>query len=68
MILKKGWFSDFKLLEICGQLNHEEYAPKETPKQTENQNIMESSTRPLMLEQDGRSNTELIKKKNHDWK
>ena len=25
LILKKGWFSDLVILEICGQVNHEEY-------------------------------------------
>ena len=24
-ILKKSWLSDFKMQEICGQINHEEY-------------------------------------------
>ena len=30
MILKKGLFSDLEILEICGQINREEYVP-DTP-------------------------------------
>ena len=25
LILKKGWFSDLKILKVCGQVNREEY-------------------------------------------
>ena len=46
MILKKGWFSDIEILEICGEVSREGY-PQENPKQAwrniENQNIKEPS-------------------------
>ena len=30
VILRKGWFSDLEILEICGLVNREEYTQKES--------------------------------------
>ena len=66
LILKNRKFSD---LEICGQVNREEYILREppTPKRMEtqnikNQNIIEPSTTTSMLTQEDKKNLELRKK------
>ena len=64
MILKKGWFSDLAMLEICRQVNSEEYEQDPLMQietlNTENRNITEPSTIKQMLTQEVK--TELIKK------
>ena len=66
LILKKGWFSGHEILEICGQINSEEYTQRELSKQveilnTENQTITDPSTTTSILTQD-REHVDLIKK------
>ena len=38
MILKKSWFSDLEIVEIFGQVSHEEHAQEEHPKRAETKN------------------------------
>ena len=39
LILKEGWLPELEILEICEQVNREEYTQKEPLKQIETQNI-----------------------------
>ena len=58
--------SDFKILEICGQLNHEEHTQKEAPKLIEAQNIKTQITT------NSNSSTSILTqdrtKADHEWK
>ena len=38
MVLKKGWFSESKMLEICRQASREEYVQEDSPIRAETQN------------------------------
>ena len=56
MIVNKSvFFSDFEILEICGQVNHEEYAQEEPAERTETKNITESNNTKSKLTQDERN-------------
>ena len=70
IIFKKVWFSDLETLEICGQVNREEYF-QELSSQFEKHNIEKqnytalsttTSMWILMLMQEERKSVELIKK------
>ena len=43
LILKKGWWSDLEILEICRQVNREENTQRVFPKGIEAQNIEKSN-------------------------
>ena len=72
MILKKGWFSDLEILEICWPVSHEEYSPEEPLNKLKHknigyQNIMEPKTTTSMLTQDLINNVTLPSLNNPDW-
>ena len=66
MILKKGWISDFEILEICGHVSCEVYEqglPTRIETQnTENRNNTSRSTTKSMLTQENKINMKMIKK------
>ena len=67
IILKKGCFSDFEILEVCGWATREEHVSEETitrieTQNIENQNTKEPSITISILKQEGKKNLELIKK------
>ena len=69
MILKKGWFTDLEILEICRRLKCKEYTQRESSKRIESQDIekqtiTEPSTIISILIQE-RKNVEL--KKKNEW-
>ena len=71
MILKKGWFSGFKIKEIYGQVSHEENnhkLPKSDETQNmENQTLTETNIITPTWSQNKKKNNE-INLKDHDWK
>ena len=67
LILKKNCFFGLEILEICGQVNQEEFTQIESTKRvemlnTDNQTTTEPSTTTSILVQEDKTNVELIKK------
>ena len=68
-MLKKRWFSDPELLEICGNINHEENTQREPLKRIKTLNfetvtVTELSITTSTLIQDWKN---AVLEKNHEW-
>ena len=83
IILKKGWFSDLEIPEICGYVNSEEYeqepptwietlnSEKQKPStriETQNQSTTDlSASKPILTPETGKKTT-LPSFRHQDWK